>query len=128
MIKCNLCNGKSRVTDSRQVDQTIRRRRVCVDCGARWSTVEVQFVDMHDMVHREHLSLSEIALRVGKSERAVAIELSRMGVRAGFNVPNRRRPFAVPPDKVSEYRHLAKKGYRVLEIGKMLGLLPPDQP
>lgn len=34
------CGGESKVTDSRTVDGAIRRRRACLDCGARFTTFE----------------------------------------------------------------------------------------
>lgn len=123
MILCPACGGRSSVIDSRPHESSIRRRRECKKCGQRWSTTEVPYFDMEDMVHREHLSLAEIALRVGKTERAVAIDLSRRGIRAGYSVPNRRRPFVVPPSRMAEYKQLAKKGIRVAEIGRLLGLV-----
>lgn len=43
-LKGILCPGcgsnSSRVIDSREHPGTIRRRRVCVKCGGRWSTQE----------------------------------------------------------------------------------------
>jgi transcriptional repressor NrdR len=40
-VQCpGCCGGESRVTDSRTVDGAIRRRRACLDCGARFTTFE----------------------------------------------------------------------------------------
>ena len=41
MIDCK-CGAKSDVLDSRQENGTMRRRRRCPRCGARWSTLEVE--------------------------------------------------------------------------------------
>ena len=45
MITCPdiSCQGHSKVTDTRFSDrlQTLRRRRECLTCGKRWSTVEI---------------------------------------------------------------------------------------
>jgi transcriptional repressor NrdR len=40
-MKCPHCShADSKVTDSREVDDTIRRRRECLDCGFRFTTYE----------------------------------------------------------------------------------------
>ena len=40
-MKCTYCgHDDSRVTDSRSVNQGIRRRRQCLECGARFTTYE----------------------------------------------------------------------------------------
>ena len=40
-MKCPHCHhDDSKVTDSRDVDETIRRRRECLDCGFRFTTYE----------------------------------------------------------------------------------------
>ena len=39
-MKCPKCGGKTRVRDSRSYHGTTRRRRVCLICGGRFSTVE----------------------------------------------------------------------------------------
>ena len=40
-MKCPYCNqGDSRVIDSRDVSDAIRRRRECLECGARFTTYE----------------------------------------------------------------------------------------
>jgi transcriptional regulator NrdR family protein len=41
-IRCPHCgSARSKVIDSRKINGGIRRRRVCIDCDARHSTVEV---------------------------------------------------------------------------------------
>ena len=47
-MRCPFCNFEdSRVTDSRTVDDGIRRRRECLQCGARFTTYErIQSVGM----------------------------------------------------------------------------------
>lgn len=41
-VPCPACGKtEARVTDSRGVDQTVRRRRVCLGCQTRFTTVEV---------------------------------------------------------------------------------------
>lgn len=39
-MNCLTCGGKTKVIDSRLVDATCRRRRVCLVCGFRFSTQE----------------------------------------------------------------------------------------
>ena len=40
-VQCPYCNGaNSKVTDSRSAEDSIRRRRECVDCGHRFTTYE----------------------------------------------------------------------------------------
>lgn len=41
MICCLKCGGATSVTDTRNSSSGIRRRRACLSCGARVSTVEV---------------------------------------------------------------------------------------
>ena len=40
-MRCPYCGGQeSRVIDSRGLDEVVRRRRKCLDCGARFTTYE----------------------------------------------------------------------------------------
>lgn len=41
LMKCPKCNGNTKVTDSRCEDDCVNRRRVCLECGYRFSTIEV---------------------------------------------------------------------------------------
>ena len=41
-MRCQICQSvKSKTTDSRNNDVGIRRRRECLSCGHRWTTIEV---------------------------------------------------------------------------------------
>lgn len=40
-VICRSCGAFSRITSSRRAGDTVRRRRECVKCGGRWSTLEV---------------------------------------------------------------------------------------
>jgi transcriptional repressor NrdR len=40
-MTCPKCNGKTKVVDSRTDEDSTERRRECVECGCRFSTVEV---------------------------------------------------------------------------------------
>lgn len=41
MIACPSCGTKSIVKDVRPAGDSLRRRRLCSDCGSRWTTVEI---------------------------------------------------------------------------------------
>lgn len=41
MIVCADCGADSQVKDSRPVQNTVRRRRKCLSCGATWTTFEI---------------------------------------------------------------------------------------
>ena len=59
-MKCPYCNSIDlQVKDSRpsELDGTIRRRRICGTCGARFSTVER--VQMRDLVVRKNNGMTE---------------------------------------------------------------------
>ena len=40
-MNCPICNGKTIVSDVRKQTDCINRRRKCVKCGHRFSTVEI---------------------------------------------------------------------------------------
>ena len=40
-IFCEECEGETRVTESRVSGLTMRRRRVCLECGHRYTTYEI---------------------------------------------------------------------------------------
>lgn len=42
---CRLCDGDTHVTDSRPKKNRVLRRRECLKCGARYSTLEVLVED-----------------------------------------------------------------------------------
>lgn len=42
-MTCPVCNsGRTSTTDSRKTGHGIRRRRQCLDCGLRFSTMEIE--------------------------------------------------------------------------------------
>lgn len=71
-MKCPYCGGlESRVIDSRSSDEGVRRRRECLNCGARFTTYErVQshsvFVIKKDG-RREEFSRAKLALGLRKA-------------------------------------------------------------
>lgn len=40
-MTCPVCDGKTRVFESRPDLESVRRRRECIDCGYRFHTVEL---------------------------------------------------------------------------------------
>lgn len=46
-MRCPECSGDSKVKDGRLNDKNIfRRRRECLDCGYKWTTYEIDLVDL----------------------------------------------------------------------------------
>jgi transcriptional regulator NrdR family protein len=52
-MTCPECNGKTKVVDSRTDEDSTLRRRECIDCGYRFSTVEVD-KDMYERMMRKN--------------------------------------------------------------------------
>lgn len=44
MVKCSTCGGDTKVINSRLIEEEneIRRRRVCLSCGRRMTTIEFE--------------------------------------------------------------------------------------
>ena len=40
-MTCPVCGGKTHVVDSRQSEDSIKRRRECLECNHRFSTLEI---------------------------------------------------------------------------------------
>lgn len=63
---CPSCGSpESTVTDSRQHELGVRRRRRCLCCAARWSTVEVHIGIVDDIPHLI-ARLAEIGLQIAE--------------------------------------------------------------
>ena len=60
-MNCQKCNGDTCVLDSRPVDGASRRRRVCLECNNRFSTVEIMAEEKkkHDRLQRMLLRVLE---------------------------------------------------------------------
>lgn len=52
-MTCPICEGATKVTNSRPGPDIIRRRRECVGCGYRFTTIEMD----EDMHKRERIRL-----------------------------------------------------------------------
>lgn len=46
-MTCPQCGGDTKVTNSRHDEAEVRRRRECLECGYRFSTVEID-MDLYD--------------------------------------------------------------------------------
>jgi len=50
-VTCQTCGARSRILDSRDLEVYVKRRRQCVGCGERWSTVEVRVINRATQSH-----------------------------------------------------------------------------
>lgn len=50
-MTCVICGEKTRVVDSRSQEDSKYRRRECVECGHRFSTVEID-ADYYEFIKR----------------------------------------------------------------------------
>ena len=63
-IHCSECSGESAVIDSRPSKTgIIRRRRQCLNCGYRWTTMEINEIDF-DLLDDAITNLAEWRLKV----------------------------------------------------------------
>ena len=77
-MKCSHCgNTDSKVLDTRQSDRGVRRRRECLRCGARFSTMERMLATTMSVVKRD-----------GRTE-----EFSREKLAAAIRTACAKRPF-----------------------------------
>lgn len=51
-MNCPLCNGKTAVRDVRVKGADLRRRRICLSCGHRFSTIEISTDDLATLTRR----------------------------------------------------------------------------
>lgn len=59
-MTCPICEGTTKVIDSRPTCDTVRRCRVCVDCGYKFNTIETD----EDMQARQAKKLELLRFRV----------------------------------------------------------------
>lgn len=50
-MTCPVCNGDTKVVDTRCHDDSVYRRRMCLECGHRFNTVEID-QDYYDILTR----------------------------------------------------------------------------
>lgn len=48
-MRCARCNGKTKVIDSRDTPKSRNRRRECMECAERFSTLEVRMEHMKEL-------------------------------------------------------------------------------
>ncbi len=82
-MNCPQCmNMKVRCTDSRPVEGTVRRRRECQVCGARWTTYEMTFHEAtgfyeHNSPLEQPLSLMRDLAALSAPHRTAAYKVIR---------------------------------------------------
>lgn len=101
---CPLCQGQTGVNDTRPAAvDGVRRRRICRECGHRFTTYETQWEDAHKFVEllealqrRNSIAVAtsvgvgeEIARVLGLASASREIENSRYGI-AGPNFPKQQ--------------------------------------
>lgn len=78
-MTCPICNSASScITDSRKTGHGIRRRRQCLDCGLRFSTMEIEmenYLQLQQIAENEtetYRQLQQIMERHGNLQAAAA--------------------------------------------------------
>ena len=59
-MNCTKCEGKSKVIDSRVKSMGVYRRRECLACGHRFSTIELEWDEVTDTAKRLDDFLNEL--------------------------------------------------------------------
>ena len=59
---CPYCGGFTKVLDSRETDDSVRRRRECRECGLRFSTTEID-LQLYDKRMEESRSIIQKEIR-----------------------------------------------------------------
>jgi hypothetical protein len=59
---CGACGAKSDVMETRSTNGTVRRRRICPQCSSRWTTFEIDPVDLANLLKRGDDAAKLIAL------------------------------------------------------------------
>ena len=57
-MKCEKCQAETQVYDSRPKDNTIKRRRRCVKCKHRFTTVEMYLTQVNQLSKAEERTIS----------------------------------------------------------------------
>lgn len=66
-MNCPICNGETKVKDSRPDEDSVRRRRECLVCQHRFSTVEID-VDLFATMKPRNKNAFRAALLDGYAE------------------------------------------------------------
>ena len=74
MLLCAKCHGESRVVDSRVSNANTRRRRECLTCKHRWSTLELSFElaeTLQDRLTNLRATLSDVKRMIHVMEKTL---------------------------------------------------------
>ena len=63
VMKCPICGKRGAVLDSRYTETYIRRRRICTECGERYTTYEMSVSHLSEIM--EKLFAKELIARAG---------------------------------------------------------------
>jgi transcriptional regulator NrdR family protein len=77
MRRCPACTGPSKVYDTRETKDTVRRARECKVCGARWTTMEI--------THDEWVLMGSVQ---EMAERVIAKQSAKPRRVSPFGAPN----------------------------------------
>lgn len=92
MIPCQRCHAKTMATDTRDAvvlgQQSQRRRRVCPNCGHRWTTYELEISEGESLQSFDVRDLVNSFLQLGRRDR-VSIRRHIQGLLRVRNVDTR---------------------------------------
>ena len=71
-MTCQVCGGKTHITNSRSDGETVRRRRECLECGYRFTTEEVDA----DMLAQRQRKLDQLLRQAAQDREAVQKKLA----------------------------------------------------
>ena len=109
-MQCPYCSGgDSKVTDSRSAEDTIRRRRECVACGARFTTYE----------RVETVSLQVVKRDGQKQEFQRGKLLSSLRIACAKRPVSMRAIEAIVQDVERQLRSLGRSDIPTLAIGEL---------
>ena len=77
-MTCPVCGGRTIVYDSRPTDDIINRRRKCIDCEYRFSTVEVEtdiYIRKEEAVKRANKKAIDASLQTIQEQLYTAFRL-----------------------------------------------------
>lgn len=114
MSECPECSGRSHVKDTRSSPDGLRRRRECVECGHRWTTIEI--------THNTFRSARKAVKAMTLANKKLAEPEKRDVPDALWKLIDRNRGFSVPDRLKDEYRGLRRKGLSAQEAAEALGI------
>lgn len=112
-IQCPACAGQSRVVETRDKDGMTFRRRKCLACNKRWSTVET----ITTYVSRRAPTPPEVLDKRFRTPEALAKAVMGRAKNQDVNLARRR---AIPLEAVAEYREVLKRGIKAAEAAEIV--------